>query len=231
MKPLDYFFDTPASGEGRSPQRFRTFFAGLVRVILGPLFRYRAYDLHEQLAKLPADQGIIIAGNHCSNLDPVFVLSVLRPRVVRFMSKEELFALNPVIARLASWIGVFPVKRDSADLLAVKRAVRMLKRGEYVGIFPEGTRVRFAGQTVVNHEGIALIARLAKAPVLPVRLWGTERICPEGKRLFRLPRITLRFGEPLALDDPMFVGMEKEELLAAFTTEVMRRVYALEPPR
>ncbi|MDR2197265.1 MAG: 1-acyl-sn-glycerol-3-phosphate acyltransferase [Coriobacteriales bacterium] len=231
MRPLDYFYDNPSWGEGRYSQKFCAFFAGLIRVIFGAMFRYRAYDLHEQLAKLPEGQGLIIAGNHHSNLDPLFVLSVLRPRPVRFMAKEEIFTLHPLIARLAAWVGAFPVRRDTADLAAVKRTARMLKRGEYVGIFPEGTRVRSADQTVVYHEGVALIARLAKATVLPVRLWGTERIWPKGAHFLRLPRVTLRFGEPLSLDDEMFRDMEKDALLAAFTDEVMRRVYSLEPPR
>jgi 1-acyl-sn-glycerol-3-phosphate acyltransferase len=231
VRPLDYFYDNPSSGEGHYGQKFCTFFCGLVRVIFTLMFRYKVYDRDEQLAKLPEGQSAIIAGNHTSYLDPVFVMSVMRPHPIRFMGKEEFFAIHPLIARLATWVGAFPVKRDSADLTVVKRAVKMLKRGEFVGIFPEGTRIRFEGQEVVYHEGIALIARLAKAPVLPVRIWGADRICPEGKRLFRMPRVTLRFGEPLALDDPMFTGLEKTELLEAFTAEVMRRVYALEPPR
>jgi 1-acyl-sn-glycerol-3-phosphate acyltransferase len=158
-------------------------------------------------------------------------MSVMRPVPIRFMSKEEFFSIHPVISRLAAWIGAFPIKRDTADLAAVKRVVKMLKRGEYVGIFPEGTRIRFKDQVPTYHEGIALIAHLAKAPVLPVRLWGTERICPEGKRFFRMPRVTLRFGEPLSLNDEQFIGMEKDEMFVAFTAEVMRRIYALEPPR
>jgi 1-acyl-sn-glycerol-3-phosphate acyltransferase len=231
MKPLDYFYDNPASGPGHYGQKFCVFFAGLIRVIFGVCFRYRAFNLREQLAKLPEGQGVIVAGNHRSYLDPLFLMSALRPRPVRFMAKEEMFAVSPIIARAASWVGAFPVRRDTADLLAVKRSARMLKRGEYIGVFPEGTRIRHKGQVATYHEGIALIARLAKAPVLPVRLWGTERIRPKGTRLFCPARVTMRFGEPLSLEDEMFKGMERDELSAAFTAEVMRRVYALEPPR
>jgi 1-acyl-sn-glycerol-3-phosphate acyltransferase len=107
----------------------------------------------------------------------------------------------------------------------------MLKRGEAIGIFPEGTRIRSKGQVPVYHEGVALIAQLSGAPVVPVRLWGTERICPEGKRFFRCPRITLRFGEPLSIKDEPFASMPKEERKTAFTEEVMTRIYALDEPR
>jgi 1-acyl-sn-glycerol-3-phosphate acyltransferase len=229
MKPLEYFYDNPASGEGHFPQRFCTFFSLLVRVIFGLLFRYRTFGL-EHLQGLPEKGGFIVVGNHRSYLDPVFVMSALRPRVIRYITKEEFLRVHPAISRLAAWVGVFPVRRNSADMSAIKRAVRMLKRGEPVGIFPEGTRVRFKDQQVTYHEGVALIAKLANAPVVPVRLWGTERICPQGTKLFRLPRITLRFGEPLFPDEERFTSLPKNERFAAFTNEAMKRVYDLQPP-
>jgi 1-acyl-sn-glycerol-3-phosphate acyltransferase len=229
MRPLSYFYDNPASGEGHFPQRFCTFFAGLIRVVFTPLFRYRAYDL-QVLDSLPKDSGFIVVGNHRSYLDPVFVMNVLRPRPIRFISKEEFLNINPALTRLAAWAGVFPVRRNTADMLAIKRAVRMLKRGEPVGIFPEGTRIRFKDQEVVYHEGVALIAQLAKASVVPVRLWGTDKICPQGSALFRCPKVTLRFGEPLSLDEERFASLPKDERHTAFTNAVMERVYSLEFP-
>ncbi|MCL1879917.1 MAG: 1-acyl-sn-glycerol-3-phosphate acyltransferase [Actinomycetia bacterium] len=228
MKPLDYFYDNPASGEGHWPQRFAKFFFAVVRLVFGLLFRYKVAG-QEVFSRLPADGGAIVAGNHHSYLDPVFALIVMRPRLLRFMAKQEYFDANRVIARLTSWVGAFPVKRDSADMQAVKRSVRMLKRGELVGIFPEGTRQRFPGQQAVYHEGIALIAALADTPVVPMRIWGTERIKPYGKRMFRLPKISVRFGEPLVITEEPFASLPKDQRQKAFTEEVMRRVYALAP--
>ncbi|MDR3316361.1 MAG: 1-acyl-sn-glycerol-3-phosphate acyltransferase [Coriobacteriales bacterium] len=230
MRPLDYFYDTPASGEGHFPQRFTAFLFALIRAVFGLVFRYKAYD-KELLEHIPAGQGYLVAANHCSYLDPVFIMSVMRPRLVRYMAKEEFFSNSRIIARAASWVGAFPVKRDSADMTVIKRSVRMLKRGEAIGIFPEGTRIRTKEQVPVYHEGVALIAQLSGMPVVPVRLWSTEHICPEGKRLFRCPRITLRFGEPLSIKDEPFASMPKEERKTAFTEEVMARIYALEAPR
>ncbi|MDR2586864.1 MAG: 1-acyl-sn-glycerol-3-phosphate acyltransferase [Coriobacteriales bacterium] len=230
MKPVSYFYDHPSSGEGHFPQKFCTLFATAVRVIFKVLFRYRVYGL-ENLKGLPEGSGAIIVGNHSSYLDPVFVIAALRPRPIRYISKEEFFNFNPLIGRLAAWVGAFPVRRNSGDMSAIKRAVRMLKRGELVGIFPEGTRVRSKDQEVTYHEGISLISQLANVPVIPVRLWGPDRICPKGARLFRLPKVTLRFGEPLSVHEERFAVLSKEERLTAFTAEAMARVYDLEFPR
>jgi 1-acyl-sn-glycerol-3-phosphate acyltransferase len=228
MKPVEYFYDNPSSGEGHFPQKFCAFLFGLIRVVFGILFRYKAYD-KEQLDKIPKGTGFIFAGNHTSYLDPVFVMAVMRPRTIRYISKEEFLLINPALTRVAAWCGVFPVKRNSADMSAVKRSVRMLKRGELVGIFPEGTRMRFEGQEPTYHEGVALIAQLAKAPVVPLYIDGANRICPEGKRFFRLPKVTVRFGEPLSIEDAQFADLEKNERYKAFTNAVMERVYALKP--
>ena len=229
MKPLDYFFDTPSSGEGHFPQKFCRFFFGLIRVIFGLAFRYKAYDLDPIKAQLEG-RGFIIAGNHRDYFDPLFVMSVMRPRPVRYIAKEEFFTMSPLIARLTSWLGVFPVKRGASDMTAIKRSVRMLKRGEILGIFPEGTRIRFKDQEVTYHEGVALIASLAKVPVVPVHLWNTDKIKPPGSRFFHFPRITLRFGEPISIEEERFASLPKDERYAAFTNEVMRRVYELEFP-
>jgi len=229
MKPLDYFYDNPSSGEGHFPQRFCVFLNGAVRLVFGVAFRYKAYDL-DKVKSLPAGMGFIIAGNHRSYLDPLFVMSVLRPRPVRFIAKEEFLQSNPIVARAASWVGAFPVKRNTADMSAIKRAVRMIKRGEPVGIFPEGHRIRFKDQEVTYHEGLALIASLAKAPVVPVHLWGTQKIKPVGSRIFHCPKVILRFGDPLSIEDEPFASLPKDERYTAFTKEVMARVYSLEFP-
>ena len=229
MKPLDYFYDTPSSGQGHYPQKFCTFFCLLARIVFGILFRYKAYG-QDKLKDLSEGTGFVIAGNHRSYLDPVFVMSAMRPRPIRFITKEEFFSFSPIIARFAAWVGAFPVKRNAADMSAVKRSVRMLKRNEILGIFPEGTRIRFEGQEVTYHEGVALISSLAKVPVVPVRLWGADKIQPPGSRIFHCPKVTLCFGEPLSIEEERFAALPKGERFSAFTNEVMKQVYELEFP-
>jgi 1-acyl-sn-glycerol-3-phosphate acyltransferase len=227
VKPLEHFWDSPAEGAGHFPQRFATFFAGLARLFARLLFRFRAYGRSSEL--LATQKNYIICGNHHSYLDPVFAIIAVRPRPLRFLAKQEFFT-NPAIARLASWEGAFPIRRGVADTRAIRRAAAMLRRGELVGIFPEGTRGR-EGNPSQAHEGIALIAAMARADVLPVRLWGTEKISPPGSRRWHFPRVTLAFGEPLSLDDPRYQGLQKSERYQRFARDCMDAVYSIEPPR
>ncbi len=229
MKPLNYFYDNPINRGKGTPRIFDHIFAGLVRTLFTPAFRLRKRGA-QKIREL--DEGFILAGNHRSYLDPVFVMMAMRPRTVRFIGKEEFFKIKG-IRRAASWAGVYPVKRESADLKVVKRSVAMLKRGEIVGIFPEGTRGR--GEDIVEgerdvHEGVALIASLAKARVVPFRLWNTEKISPKGSKRWHFPTIALTFGEPMSLNDPVYANLEKGEKIERFTQDIMSAIYALSEP-
>ncbi|MDR3053646.1 MAG: 1-acyl-sn-glycerol-3-phosphate acyltransferase [Coriobacteriales bacterium] len=228
MKPPEYFYDRFTRGEGHFSLWLITVLKPIGILLFKLAFRYRVVnpELHKNL---PSEQGYIVVGNHRSYLDPVFVILTLLPRLPRFIAKEEFFN-SGFLAFLAARAGAFPLKRNSADKTAIKRAVKMLKRGELVGIFPEGTRIRFKEQVPVYHEGVALIAHLSGAPVLPVHITGAEKICPEGKRFFRCPSITLRYGEPLSITEEAFASLPKEERFAAFTNEIMARVAALGEP-
>jgi len=230
MKPLDYFYDTPAEGPGHYPQRFCTGLFNLFNFLFGRLFKFKAYGTEN----IAVSSSYLVAGNHRSYLDPIFVMMALRPRPMRYMAKEEFFKI-PVVARLATYAGAFPVKRGSADIKVLKRAVAMLKRGELVGIFPEGTRGRGQSdeelQSRPAHEGVAAITHLAKCEVVPVHLWGTNMISPPGKRLWRFPCVTVCFGEPLSIYDERYASMDKHTRFAQFTDDVMAAIYALECPR
>lgn len=229
MKSLDYFYDNPINMGSDTVHAFDHFLAGLVKIVFTPLFRLKVRGAQETV-KL--DEGFILAGNHRSYLDPLFPLMALRPRTTRFIGKEGFFKLK-VIGRLAAWAGMYPVKRDSADLKAIKRSVAMLKRGEIIGIFPEGTRGR--GENIVEgerevHEGVALIANLAKAPVVPFRLWNTEKISPEDSKLWHFPTIKVTFGEPMSIDSPAYADLSKSEKLERFTQDIMSAIYSLPEP-
>lgn len=230
MKPLDYFYDNPINMGKGTVRAFERFLFCVFRVVFTPAFRCKVRGAQE-IREL--DEGLILAGNHRSYLDPIFAMLAMRPRTIRYIAKEEFLKVKG-IRRAASWAGVFPIKRDKADLKVVKRSVAMLKRGEMVGIFPEGTRGRGEECTEGKreaHEGVALIAQLAQARVVPFRLWNTEKISPPGSKRWHFPTIELTFGEPMSIDDAAYDGMERQEKLAAFTQDIMQAIYALPKPQ
>lgn len=139
-----------------------------------------------------------MAGNHTSYLDPV-VLGVACPRRLDFMAKEELFR-NPLFSGLLSRVGAFPVKRNSADLSALKEAMRRLKQGNGLALFPEGSR-RFDGLSSEPHAGIGFLTAKLNVPVIPAFIRGTDLALPKGAKFIRRPvRICVYFGKEICIE-------------------------------
>ncbi len=185
------------------------------------VFRAR-YENVEVLDNLPEGRGVVIAGNHSSYTDPMFVFDGIWPRRVRFMAKGELFT-HAILDHLLAWTGVFPVFTDARGRKAIKRAIACLRRGEHIGIFPEATRVKYDDPRVIEpSEGVALIAKMADTLIVPVGIKGTVDISPHGSKLLRFPKVVLRFGDPIDWHDYKDLG--KNEMLTEVTAETMRRV-------
>lgn len=123
-------------------------------------------------AGVPRRGGLIIACNHISELDPP-VLGCTIPRPVAFMAKVELFRHRFGEFFLGK-LNAFPVNRSAIDTRALRTAVDMLKRGEAVVIFPEGTRSH-DGRLLPVKAGIGLVAVSSGVPVLPAFIWGTDK--------------------------------------------------------
>ena len=155
---------------------------------------------------IPRTPGLVLASNHFSTFDPPMIGSVV-PREVHFMAKKELFESQPM-----RWLSVhlmaFPVDRSKSDMRAIKEALRHLKEGSAVGIFPQGTRKAADKEAL---DGAAFLAQRAGVPLLPAAIWR------EGRK-FRV-----RFGEPIAPQ-----GRSREEM-SALTRELMSRIDALLP--
>ncbi len=138
-----------------------------------------------------------MASNHTSYLDPV-ALAAACPRKLDFMAKEELFA-NPLFAGFLSRVGVFPVKRNSADLSALKEAMRRVEQGGVLALFPEGSR-RFDGASTQPHAGIGFLAAKLNVPVIPVFIRGSDSALPKGAKFIRPVRICVYFGKEIPLE-------------------------------
>lgn len=123
------------------------------------------------LENVPSDGKLIVVANHVSVLDPI-LLGVSLPRQVKFMAKKELFEV-PVIGRLITVLGAFPVDRDKTDFQSVKNSLRVLANQEVLGMFPEGGTKKHA-ERIVFRPGAAAIALKSKSPVMPVAIVGTK---------------------------------------------------------
>ncbi len=116
------------------------------------------------------------------------------------------------------------MKRDSADRTSIKRATRMLKNNELVGILPEGTRRGKSNRTPEIHAGAAFIAKMGHAPILPMTVRNAELVKQKGQRV-HFPKITVEYGNPILVGD--FDFLPKDDRLEACTWYAMRACFAL----
>lgn len=166
--------------------------------------------------------GCILAANHISHFDPP-LLGVAARRKVDWMAMLELFEM-PVLGAWLRAIGSFPTDRAHVDRAAVRTALTRVKQGRMVGIFPEGG-IRDGARSVLGgaplKPGVARLAQLAQAPVLPCAIVGSDRFYdPQMWRPFRRVRVWIAFGEPISA--PGHLGKEaardylERELAKAF---------------
>lgn len=141
---------------------------------------------------LPATGPLLLAANHRSFLDP-FVIGTLVRRPVYYMAKRELFEKRWQ-AWLLSSLGAFPVDRGASDAEAIETASAIVRRGDCVVVFPEGTRVR-SGPLGAPRRGVGRLALQTGAPVVPVAVIGTEGV--RRGWCIRPRKVRLRVGRPL----------------------------------
>jgi len=182
------------------------------------------------LDRVPATGAVILASNHLSFTDPIFLPVVLRRRIT-FVAKADLFVGRGVRGRLSGFffrgIGMLPVDRSGgrASQAAIAAAVGVLRDGEVFGIYPEGTRSP-DGRLYRGRTGVARIALESGAPVLPVAMIGTEAVVPRGRLLPRVRRVGVVIGEPL--DFSRYAGRAGDAFVVrSVTDEIVAAIQAL----
>lgn len=216
-------------GGAPSKNEIPHWFGNAAYVVVGGLckllFRYRV-DNRDKLRAFQGAEGALVICNHTSFFDVVFMYLAARPKQwVRLMGRDSLFDnAHGLLGQALSRVGAFPVKRDTADMTSIKRAVRMLKRQELVGILPEGTRRGKTDRVPSIHAGVSVIARMAKVPILPMTVRGVERIKQKGQRV-HFPKVTVDYGDPILVGD--FDFLPKDERVEACTWYAMRECFAL----
>ena len=164
---------------------------------------------------LPAGTGAIVVANHVSYWDPV-AISCAMDRNISFMAKADLFKI-PLLGPFLTAVGTFPVSRDGNDRDAIRHSLSLLRAGQLVGIFPEGTRSK-TGKLMEFHTGPIFIALKAGVPVISVGLVGTPGF---------LGKITVTIGKPMTFTD--YYGRkvsrnEMEYLSSLLAAEVKRLI-------
>ena len=192
----------------------------IVKIVLTPIL-YLVYRIRiEGKEHLPKRGAVILASNHRSFLDSIFIPLIVRRRVT-FVAKAEYFD-DPKTAWFFRAVGQIPIRREggSASEGALAAATEVLEHGGVFGIYPEGTRTR-DGYLHKGKTGVARLALSTGAPIVPVGLVGTDECQPTDAKLPRLFRkLTIRFGPPLATEHYMNRGDDRL-VLRQITDELM----------
>jgi 1-acyl-sn-glycerol-3-phosphate acyltransferase len=197
-----------------------------LKAVLTPVIHLLVRVKVEGRERLPKRGPLILACNHRSFLDSIFLPLVVRRRVT-FVAKAEYFD-----DRKTAWFfrgcGQIPIRREggSASERALASATEVLESGKVFGIYPEGTRTR-DGMLHRGHTGVARLALRCNAPIVPIGMIGSDAVQPIDSKLPKLfRRVTIRFGEPL--DPARYEGRENDRLaLRELTDEVMYEICQL----
>jgi len=144
---------------------------------------------------IPMEGGAVVAPNHISYLDPPLIGAIV-PRQATFMARRGLFDIKIPIMRWFIHRYAFPVDREKILPSTIKEAVRRLKGGELLVIFPEGRRSD-TGELLEGKKGVGMIASLSNAPVIPTLVIGTDKALPVGGRWLRRAKVRVIFDKPI----------------------------------
>lgn len=190
----------------------------LARLYFGVRFR--------GVEQIPRAGPVLLAPNHVSYADPVLV-SIPIHRPIHYMAWAALFRARG-LGRLIRWLGAFPVRLEEADQRAPREALRLLREGRAVLIFPEGGRSK-DGRLQPFKPGAFRLALAAGAPVVPVTIDGAFQAWPLTRRFPRPSRVTVTYHRPLAAAD-LPSGSDPKAWPALMAEAARRAVASVLPP-
>jgi 1-acyl-sn-glycerol-3-phosphate acyltransferase len=217
---------TIESGSGAG----RAIYWVLKNVVLGPAITRIFRPIQEGIENVPAEGAAIVASNHLSFADWLFMPLALDRRIT-FVAKSDYFTRVGIKGwaqkRFFAGTGQVPIDRSGgrASESALRAGLKVLHRGELFGIYPEGTRSH-DGRLYKGRTGVARLALLSGAPVIPSAIIGTDIIAPPGKVLTKIVSPTVKFGRPL--DFSRYSGMSEDRfILRSITDEIMYAIMEL----
>ncbi|MGO4601465.1 lysophospholipid acyltransferase family protein [Terrabacter sp. 2YAF2] len=206
------------------------FYWFLKTIVIGPIVRLVFRPWVEGEEHIPEEGAAIFASNHLSFSDSIFLPLVVSRRVT-FLAKSDYFTGRGIKGRLTAaffrGVGQLPVDRSGgkASNAALSSGLKVLRRGDLLGIYPEGTRSP-DGRLYRGRTGVARMALEGKVKVIPVAMIGTDKAQPTGKVIPRVMRVGVRMGKPL--DFSRYEGMEDDRfVLRSITDEIMYELMLL----
>ncbi len=149
----------------------------------------------EGVHNIPAKGPLVLASNHTSSHD-IIILGCTSTRQIHFMAKQELFDKNAILAAYFRRAGVFPVRRGMNDRKAIAAALKYLRQGKVLGMFPEGKRFAALAK---GKTGVARIALKTKAAVVPVAIIGARQVSMRQRlRRWHRTQVVIRYGQPVS---------------------------------
>lgn len=220
--------DSATPPAGAPPVSESGYLYWVMKVVLTPILVLAFRPKVEGLRTVPSRGPALLACNHTSYLDWLFLPLIVRTRRISFLAKLEYFTRRGVRGRLQRYFfsatGQVPVDRSGADAAtaALRTATELLHQGRLVGVFPEGSRTR-DGRLNRGRTGIARMAAATGAPVIPVAMIGVFEVAPPGTRLPRPRKVGVRFGDPM----PAVSASASPEELRTWTDLLMTRIAEL----
>lgn len=199
----------------------------LKHILLGPLMKLTCRPSVEGAENIPRSGGAILVSNHLAVADSFF-MPLMMPRRVTFLAKREYFTGTGIKGKLKKYffsgVGQVPIDRSSgaAAQAALDTGIRLLGEGKLLGLYPEGTRSP-DGRLYKGKTGVARMALEADVPVIPIAMFGTDKVNPIGSKMWRPHKVRVKVGKPL--DFSRYQGLAGDRFVErSITDEIM---YAL----
>lgn len=198
---------------------------GLFNVVGRLCFRYRVTGREH----VPKRGGVLIAANHASFLDIPF-LGCGIPRRAIFLGRQDLFPI-PGVRKILQWLGWIPIKQTRLDREGFSKAIRLIREGKAVVIYPEGSRT-LDGRLQPGKPGIGVIVAETGCPVVPAYIAGTFEALPVGARWIRCRPIRVTYGKPLdfTADAARYSGKEFYRHVSRTVLERIAELGQVAPP-
>lgn len=201
---------------------------GLVKIFLN---KYANIIIHGKENLDNIEGPVIFISNHLSNADGLVLNHILRKQNPYFVAGVKLNS-NSFSKLGLDAVNTIPIKANSADVEALKKCIEAIKEDKNILIFPEGTRSR-DGAMIEGKKGIVLIARKANVPIVPIAMWGTEKLMPindddMGDEFFEYADVNISVGKPFAL--PKFDKKENKEEYSEKCLDLIMKAIANQLP-